>query len=70
MDYDWWRFDFRITARYEQVVWPGGKAPSDNPECGFNNELCEWLLNGLFGLFSRSVTTNTLFVFTTRCHGC
>lgn len=28
------------------VVWPKGRPPSDKPECGFNNELCEWLING------------------------
>lgn len=30
---------------FDYVVWPKGK-PSDKPECGFNNELCEWLING------------------------
>uniref|UniRef100_A0A668AS63 Guanylate cyclase n=1 Tax=Myripristis murdjan TaxID=586833 RepID=A0A668AS63_9TELE len=35
----------RPTSRFASVVWPKGKPPSDNPECGFNNELCEWLLN-------------------------
>lgn len=28
------------------VVWPKGKPPTDVPECGFNDELCEWLTNG------------------------
>lgn len=31
---------------FNSVVWPKGKPPSDNPQCGFNNELCEWLTNG------------------------
>lgn len=31
---------------FNSVVWPKGKPPSDNPQCGFNNELCQWLING------------------------
>lgn len=31
---------------FASVVWPKGRPPSDKPECGFNNELCEWLTNG------------------------
>eukprot|EP00064_Thunnus_orientalis_P010868 superscaffoldBa00001514_g10897 len=31
---------------FDSVVWPKGR-PSDNPECGFNNELCEWLINDI-----------------------
>lgn len=31
---------------FTSVVWPKGQPPSDKPECGFNNELCEWLTNG------------------------
>lgn len=31
---------------FASVVWPKGRPPSDNPECGFNNELCKWLING------------------------
>ena len=31
---------------FASVVWPRGRPPSDKPECGFNNELCEWLING------------------------
>lgn len=27
------------------MVWPRGR-PSDKPECGYNNELCDWLVNG------------------------
>uniref|UniRef100_A0A8B9JX77 Guanylate cyclase n=1 Tax=Astyanax mexicanus TaxID=7994 RepID=A0A8B9JX77_ASTMX len=26
----------------KHVIWPTGKLPTDNPECGFENELCEW----------------------------
>uniref|UniRef100_A0A3B4AL70 Guanylate cyclase n=1 Tax=Periophthalmus magnuspinnatus TaxID=409849 RepID=A0A3B4AL70_9GOBI len=33
------------TAMFHSMIWPKGKPPSDNPECGFNNELCEWLTN-------------------------
>lgn len=31
---------------FASVIWPKGKPPSDIPECGFNDELCEWLANG------------------------
>lgn len=43
-------FHFRPTPMFSSVVWPKGKPPTDNPECGFNNELCEWLLNGKVSL--------------------
>uniref|UniRef100_A0A3Q3DDF4 Guanylate cyclase n=1 Tax=Hippocampus comes TaxID=109280 RepID=A0A3Q3DDF4_HIPCM len=33
------------TTMFTAVTWPKGRPPSDNPECGFNNELCEWLSN-------------------------
>uniref|UniRef100_A0A3Q1GDL6 Guanylate cyclase n=1 Tax=Acanthochromis polyacanthus TaxID=80966 RepID=A0A3Q1GDL6_9TELE len=33
------------TSMFSSMVWPKGKPPSDIPECGFNNELCEWLTN-------------------------
>uniref|UniRef100_A0AAQ5ZTA2 Guanylate cyclase n=1 Tax=Amphiprion ocellaris TaxID=80972 RepID=A0AAQ5ZTA2_AMPOC len=38
--------DVRPTSMFSSMVWPKGKPPSDTPECGFNNELCEWLTNG------------------------
>lgn len=31
---------------FNSVVWPKGRPPSDKPQCGFNNELCEWMTNG------------------------
>ncbi|KAM3842593.1 guanylate cyclase 2G [Diretmus argenteus] len=37
----------RPTSMFASIVWPKGKPPSDNPECGFNNELCEWLMNDI-----------------------
>ncbi|XP_056152688.1 guanylate cyclase 2G-like [Lampris incognitus] len=37
----------RPTSKFASVVWPQGRPPSDNPECGFNNELCEWLTNDI-----------------------
>ncbi|XP_055085369.1 guanylate cyclase 2G [Periophthalmus magnuspinnatus] len=37
----------RPTAMFHSMIWPKGKPPSDNPECGFNNELCEWLTNDI-----------------------
>ncbi|XP_052468099.1 guanylate cyclase 2G [Carassius gibelio] len=33
------------TSRFSNIVWQNGKPPLDNPPCGFNNELCEWLEN-------------------------
>ncbi|XP_037547159.1 guanylate cyclase 2G [Nematolebias whitei] len=35
----------RPTSMLASVVWPKGKPPTDVPECGFNDELCEWLTN-------------------------
>ncbi|XP_039645021.1 guanylate cyclase 2G [Perca fluviatilis] len=37
----------RPTSMFASVVWPRGRPPSDKPECGFNNELCEWLINDI-----------------------
>ncbi|KAF7654849.1 hypothetical protein LDENG_00064170, partial [Lucifuga dentata] len=37
----------RPTSMFASLVWPKGKPPSDFPECGFNNELCEWLVNDI-----------------------
>nr|XP_061807359.1 guanylate cyclase 2G-like [Nerophis lumbriciformis] len=37
----------RPTPTFAAVTWPKGRPPSDNPECGFNNELCEWLSNDI-----------------------
>uniref|UniRef100_A0A8C2ZDD6 Guanylate cyclase n=1 Tax=Cyclopterus lumpus TaxID=8103 RepID=A0A8C2ZDD6_CYCLU len=36
----------RPTSMFASVVWPRGRPPSDKPECGYNNELCDWLVNG------------------------
>ncbi|XP_029384215.1 guanylate cyclase 2G [Echeneis naucrates] len=36
--------NIRPTSQFASVVWPKGRPP-DKPECGFNNELCEWLTN-------------------------
>uniref|UniRef100_A0A3Q2PC32 Guanylate cyclase n=1 Tax=Fundulus heteroclitus TaxID=8078 RepID=A0A3Q2PC32_FUNHE len=33
------------TSMFASVIWPKGKPPSDIPECGFNDEHCEWLTN-------------------------
>uniref|UniRef100_A0A087YGM6 Guanylate cyclase n=1 Tax=Poecilia formosa TaxID=48698 RepID=A0A087YGM6_POEFO len=34
-----------IKLSTHNLNWPKGKPPSDIPECGFNDELCEWLTN-------------------------
>ncbi|KAJ4940826.1 hypothetical protein JOQ06_027118 [Pogonophryne albipinna] len=39
--------DVRPTSMFASVVWPGAGPPSDKPECGFNNEFCEWLINDI-----------------------
>uniref|UniRef100_A0A3Q2ZYJ9 Guanylate cyclase n=1 Tax=Kryptolebias marmoratus TaxID=37003 RepID=A0A3Q2ZYJ9_KRYMA len=33
------------TSMFASVIWPKGKPPTDIPECGFDDELCEWLTN-------------------------
>uniref|UniRef100_A0A3P8VRS1 Guanylate cyclase n=1 Tax=Cynoglossus semilaevis TaxID=244447 RepID=A0A3P8VRS1_CYNSE len=38
--------NIRPTSQYASLVWPKGRPPSDKPECGFNDEYCEWLTNG------------------------
>ncbi|XP_042363673.1 guanylate cyclase 2G [Plectropomus leopardus] len=37
----------RPTSMFASVVWPKGRSPSDKPKCGFNNELCEWIINDI-----------------------
>lgn len=44
------------------MFWPQGKPPSDNPECGFNNELCEWLSNGIHDI---KPTKESMYLCTT-----
>lgn len=38
---------------FASVVWSKGIPPTDKPDCGFNNELCEWLTNGKEALVVR-----------------
>ncbi|XP_062373919.1 guanylate cyclase 2G [Sardina pilchardus] len=45
LDFDSQTKMMRQTPRFMSVFWPMGKLPTDNPLCGFNNELCEWLYN-------------------------
>ncbi|XP_059893695.1 guanylate cyclase 2G isoform X5 [Gadus macrocephalus] len=56
------------TDQYDHVVWPGGTTPSDNPECGFNNELCEWLVNDV-ALLALLVTFPVVGMVTVLCVG-
>ncbi|KAM9425794.1 guanylate cyclase 2G [Pholidichthys leucotaenia] len=37
----------RPTSMFASIVWPKGKPPTDIPECGFDNKLCEWLKNDI-----------------------
>ncbi|XP_017291448.2 guanylate cyclase 2G [Kryptolebias marmoratus] len=37
----------RPTSMFASVIWPKGKPPTDIPECGFDDELCEWLTNDI-----------------------
>ncbi|XP_072523631.1 guanylate cyclase 2G [Salminus brasiliensis] len=38
----------KLTPNFSSVIWPTGTIPTDNPECGFDNELCEWLNNDVY----------------------
>ncbi|XP_026996254.2 guanylate cyclase 2G isoform X2 [Tachysurus fulvidraco] len=38
----------KTTSRFSSVIWPAGKIPADKPECGFDNELCEWLNSEIY----------------------
>ncbi|KPP61551.1 guanylate cyclase 2G-like [Scleropages formosus] len=37
----------RPTSKVSFIVWPKGRPPTDNPPCGFNNEICKWLLEDI-----------------------
>ncbi|XP_031438473.2 guanylate cyclase 2G [Clupea harengus] len=43
LDFDSQAKSIRPTPRFTSVFWPMGKPPTDDPLCGFDNELCEWL---------------------------
>ncbi|KAM7381250.1 hypothetical protein PAMA_012207 [Pampus argenteus] len=58
----------RPTSMFGSVVWPKGRPPSDNPECGFNNELCEWLLNDIT-LLALLVTFPVIGMIAVMCIG-
>ncbi|GAA6214570.1 guanylate cyclase 2G-like [Lates japonicus] len=58
----------RPTSMFTSVVWPKGRPPSDKPECGFNNELCEWLTNDI-ALLTLLVTFPIIGVFAVLCIG-
>ncbi|XP_070708336.1 guanylate cyclase 2G [Pempheris klunzingeri] len=58
----------RPTSAFASVVWPKGRPPSDKPECGFNNELCEWLINDI-ALLALLVTFPVIGVLAVLCIG-
>ncbi|XP_029977660.1 guanylate cyclase 2G [Sphaeramia orbicularis] len=58
----------RPTSMFSSVIWPKGKPPSDKPECGFNNELCEWLINDI-ALLGLLVTLPVIGVLAVLCIG-
>ncbi|XP_074475205.1 guanylate cyclase 2G [Sebastes fasciatus] len=58
----------RPTSAFASVVWPRGRPPSDKPECGFNNELCEWLINDV-SLLALLVTFPVVGVLAVLCIG-
>ncbi|XP_073345285.1 guanylate cyclase 2G [Pagrus major] len=60
--------DIRPTSAFASVVWPKGRPPSDKPECGFNNELCEWLNNDIT-LLALLVTFPVIGVLAVLCIG-
>uniref|UniRef100_A0A8C0YM55 Guanylate cyclase n=1 Tax=Cyprinus carpio carpio TaxID=630221 RepID=A0A8C0YM55_CYPCA len=45
LDFDSNSKTIKPTSRFSNIVWQNGKPPLDNPPCGFDNELCEWLEN-------------------------
>ncbi|XP_041830331.1 guanylate cyclase 2G [Melanotaenia boesemani] len=58
----------RPTAMFGSVVWPKGRPPSGMPECGFNNELCEWLNNDI-ALLAVLVTFPIIGMLAVLCIG-
>ncbi|XP_051274578.1 guanylate cyclase 2G isoform X1 [Dicentrarchus labrax] len=58
----------RPTSSFASVVWPKGRPPSDKPECGFNNEQCEWLVNEI-ALLALLVTFPVIGVLAVLCIG-
>ncbi|XP_035525034.1 guanylate cyclase 2G [Morone saxatilis] len=58
----------RPTSMFASVVWPKGRPPSDKPECGFNNEQCEWLVNEI-ALLALLVTFPVIGVLAVLCIG-
>ncbi|KAM8836929.1 guanylate cyclase 2G [Spinachia spinachia] len=57
----------RPTSKFASVVWPRGR-PSDKPECGYNNELCDWLVNEI-ALLALLVTLPVIGVLAVLCIG-
>ncbi|XP_016335824.1 guanylate cyclase 2G-like, partial [Sinocyclocheilus anshuiensis] len=45
LDFDSNSKTIKPTSRFSNIVWQNGKPPLDNPPCGLDNELCEWLDN-------------------------
>ncbi|XP_067226403.1 guanylate cyclase 2G [Chanodichthys erythropterus] len=45
LDFDSHTKTIKPTSMFSNIVWQNGKPPPDNPACGFDNELCEWLEN-------------------------
>ncbi|XP_059180394.1 guanylate cyclase 2G [Centropristis striata] len=60
--------EVRPTSMFGSVVWPRGRRPADKPECGFNNELCEWLINDI-ALLALLVTFPVIGVLAVLCIG-
>ncbi|XP_028264594.1 guanylate cyclase 2G [Parambassis ranga] len=60
--------EIRPTSHFASVVWPKGRPPSDVPECGFSNELCEWLTNDIV-LLALLVTFPVIGVLAVFCIG-
>ncbi|XP_047465708.1 guanylate cyclase 2G [Mugil cephalus] len=58
----------RPTSRFASIMWPKGRPPPDAPECGFNNELCQWLINDI-ALLALLVTFPVIGVLAVLCIG-
>ncbi|KAM9716169.1 guanylate cyclase 2G [Menidia menidia] len=58
----------RPTSKFASMVWPKGRPPTDLPECGFNNEVCEWVTNDI-ALLAVLVTFPIIGVVAVLCIG-
>ncbi|XP_069016534.1 guanylate cyclase 2G [Embiotoca jacksoni] len=68
LHYDSHTKNVRSTSRFVSVVWPKGRPTTDVPDCGFNNELCEWLTNDI-AVLAMLLTFPVIGVLAVLCIG-